>query len=135
MFAGISQRMTRPAVRTHSPGAPPPTRRLLATLAVLAFFLQSLAVQTHIHPARPALPGTVTAASGSSLPGPLNSPDLDQGCRLCQEIAHAGAYITPAVALPVLMLALASGPLFRGVTSQPRAAPGFAWQSRGPPAA
>jgi hypothetical protein len=110
-------------------------RRLLAMLAVLAFFLQSLAVQTHVHPARLGLPTTVAVASGSSLPGPLTSPDLDQGgCRLCQEMAHAGAYITPLVALPVVVQVLAAELLGPVSTSQPRAAPAFAWRSRGPPA-
>jgi hypothetical protein len=110
-------------------------RRWLAVLAVLALYLQSLAVQTHIHPARLSLPTTVAAASGSSLPGPLTNPDLDQGgCRLCQELAHAGAYITPLMALPAIILVQAAELLGPTPAGQPRAAPAFAWQSRGPPA-
>lgn len=126
--------MKRPAVRTARLPAPALNRRLLAVLAVLAFFLQSLAVQTHIHAASPNPTHQVVAAAGTPLPGPLSSPDLDQGsCRLCQEMAHSGAYITPAVSLLPAVLIYAAEIYRPERAARPRPAPAFGWQSRGPP--
>ncbi|MBN9590391.1 MAG: hypothetical protein BGN85_08530 [Alphaproteobacteria bacterium 64-11] len=126
--------MRRPAVRIDRLAIPPLNRRLLALLALLAFFLQGLAVQTHIHPASLNLPTTVAAASGPSLPGPLTGPDLDQGsCRLCQEMAHAGAYLAPVAALLPAILVFALEPPAFELADRPAPAPAFAWQIRGPP--
>ena len=127
--------MLRNTVRAASPAIPPLNRRLLALAALLAFFLQSLAVQTHVHPANTNLDiaGTVAAAA-PSVPGPLTNSDLDRGsCRLCQEMAHAGAYITPVAALlPAILVFALEAPGFE-LADRPAPAPAFAWQSRGPP--
>jgi hypothetical protein len=101
------------------------------TLAViLAFFLQNLAVQTHIHPADHPVLAKVTA---SQAPVPPKTQDPIDQCRLCQELVHAGAFVAPsAVALPasqILVLA-AFVALPRSSAVQ---APAFAWQSRAPP--
>ncbi|MCP5410793.1 MAG: hypothetical protein H6924_01390 [Alphaproteobacteria bacterium] len=127
--------MRRATVLTSRPAHPLLSRRVLALAAILAFFLQSLAVQTHIHPAGPHLLVPSAAAAGQPLPaGPLKSPDLDQGsCRLCQEMAHAGAYLTPVISFLPVALAFAAEPLFLERTQNPRAAPAFGWRSRGPP--
>lgn len=114
----------------------PATNRLVTWFVLLAFFLQSLAVQTHIHP----LDQIPTAKLAASLHTPVpklpakNTTPVDQ-CRLCQELLQAGSFITPAAALlaaptatiqiiPLLLLPIRA-----------LSAPAFAWQSRAPPKA
>jgi hypothetical protein len=127
--------MPRKTVRAPSTAIPPLNRRLLAVAALLAFFLQSLAVQSHIHPANTnfGMAGTVVAAA-PSMPGPLTNSDLDRGnCRLCREMVHAGAYITPvAVLLPAILVFVLEAPGFE-LVKRAAPAPAFTWQSRGPP--
>ncbi|HSS12965.1 MAG TPA: hypothetical protein VLL04_03670 [Rhizomicrobium sp.] len=102
----------------------------MTLVALLAFFLQSLVVQVHIHPQ--AVP---QQAKSVSHPGPVplkNQDPIDQ-CRLCQELAHAGSFVTPSAILvsagpAFFTAALAVSPL--AVVSLTRA---FAWQSRAPP--
>lgn len=107
----------------------------MALAALLALFLQSLAVQSHIHPVARHILTPATSADHLPLPGPLKSPDFDQSsCRLCQEIAHAGAYLTPTAILLPVALAYAAAPLRQESVALVRAAPAFSWQSRGPPA-
>jgi hypothetical protein len=119
--------MTRPG-RAISRQAP--TQKWVTILALLAFFLQGLAVQTHIHQlVQPA----VVKTSSLPAPAPLQNQDpLDQ-CRLCQELVHAGTFVTPpAVAvlagLSFVTADFAALPAFAGASAKP-----FAWQSRAPP--
>jgi len=101
-------------------------------LALLAFFLQSLAVQTHIHPTL-----TPAAAKASALhqngPAPQKNQDTQDQCRLCQELVHAGSFFTPTI------VALAAGLTFTAaIFADLRASPdssatAYAWQSRAPP--
>jgi hypothetical protein len=110
-----------------------PTARQYVTLfALLAFFLQSFAVQSHIHPLDK--PATVAAAA-DNIPAPVKTIDpVDLGsCRLCQELVHAGAFVAPSTfAVPVSQSAaaivFAALPLLAGMLT-----PAFAWQSRAPP--
>src|SRR5690348_10392648 len=76
-------------------------RRWLAVFALLSFFLQSLAVQTHIHQQLPLAPAKM-AAQGTSAPQPVKSQDPMDQCRLCQELVHAGNFVAPS---PVIALA------------------------------
>ena|SRR5437868_1947023 len=107
-----------------------PTKRWVTVFALLAFFLQGLAIQTHIH----QLVQPVTAKA-TSLPGPapLQSQDpLDQ-CRLCQELIHAGTFVVPPTATVLFSLSFeatvfAAPPAFAGTSAR-----SFAWQSRAPP--
>jgi hypothetical protein len=112
--------------RTTSP------RKWVTAFALLAFFLQSLAVQTHIH--APLIPAAVKAViSQEQAPAPLKSQDPFDQCRLCQELAHAGSFFTPAI------VTLAASPsftiaAFAALRALPHsAATAFAWQSRAPP--
>lgn len=130
--------MARPTTQTARLTAPPPlsrrslSRRIVTLAALFAFVLYGLVVQTHVHPAAPQFSGPV--ASSQSIPGPLNSPTPDQGnCRLCQEIMHAGAYITPvAVLLPTIQVVTiaAAQP---DPAARPWSRPALGWQSRAPP--
>ncbi len=115
-----------------------PAKRWVAVLALLAFFLQGLTVQTHIHgpiqPVATPVAGQV-AAKASTLPAPVplkNQDPLDQ-CRLCQELVHAGTFVTPPVVAvlfsPSFIKAIfGTLPAFAGTSARP-----FAWQSRAPP--
>lgn len=110
----------------------PAMRRYVTLFALLAFFLQSFAVQSHIHPLdKPATASTAL----QGVPAPVKKIDpVDLGsCRLCQELIHAGAFVAPsAFAVPASQSAaaivFATLPLLAGVV-----APAFAWQSRAPP--
>jgi hypothetical protein len=107
-------------------------RRYVTLFALLAFLLQSFAVQSHIHPLDK--PASVTAAI-NNIPAPVKKIDpVDLGsCRLCQELIHAGAFVAPsAFGLPASQSAativFTALPLLAGLL-----APAFAWQSRAPP--
>jgi hypothetical protein len=108
----------------------PAAKRWITVFALLAFFLQGLAVQTHIHQLV-----QLAAVKTTSLPAtdPLKSQDpLDQ-CRLCQELVHAGTFVTPPVAvvfagLSFVTVIFVAPPAFADASAKP-----FAWQSRAPP--
>ena len=107
-----------------------PAKRWVTLLALLAFFLQSLTVQTHIH--QLIQPSAANAASVPA-PTPLKTQDpLDQ-CRLCQELAHAGNFFAPQTALLAVSLNFILAifvPLRKPADSSAKP---FAWQSRAPP--
>jgi hypothetical protein len=99
--------------------------------ALATFFLQSYLVQTHVHPA--SEPVAQTLGLHSPAPGPLKTQDPVDQCRLCQELIHAGAFITPtasAVAASQAVIQAAVLVLPRRVAL---VATAFAWQSRAPP--
>lgn len=109
--------------------ARPALPRWLAALALVAFFLQGLAVQTHIH----GVP--MGPAHGARLSAPVAPPDADPfaSCALCQEALHAGHALTPI--LPVLALLpdwTPAAPLSALRAVQP-ATHRKAWNSRAPP--
>jgi hypothetical protein len=120
--------MTRPG---RAISKPIPQQRWVTLFALLAFFLQGLAVQTHIHDRTPV------ARMAIALPAPAKAPPKSQDpvdqCRLCQEFMHAGVFITPSTtALSVdlnyvaAVFAAQSGAIAAPATT-------FAWQSRAPP--
>jgi hypothetical protein len=107
-----------------------PAKRWVTALALLAFLLQGLAVQTHIHPT----PQPVSAqAVAVHVPVPPRGQGPVDQCRLCQELMHSGVFVTPsasfAMASPALTTALPTA-LPSMVASLAMA---FAWQSRAPP--
>ena len=111
----------------------PAVRRWLTLAAILAFFLQSLVVQTHVHGTDSVTPVVKTVSVQAPAPVPLKSQDTIDQCRLCQELVHAGNFITPSVlAVPASqLLALTTVfSLLPPATAPPAA---FAWQSRAPP--
>ena len=69
---------------------------------LLAILWQSFVTQTHIH-AEPGIHATAIADSASAptrLKAGQTPSDLPATCPICQEIAHAGSYLSPtAVAL------------------------------------
>ena len=105
-------------------------RRWVTALALLAFFFQNLAVQTHIHPS--LQPAAVKVQADGSHKAPLKLDPVDQ-CRLCQELAHAGTFLTPsAVASPATLTFVAVN-IARVLVFAADPATAFAWRSRAPP--
>ena len=111
-------------------------RRFAIVFAMLlAVLWQSFVTQTHVH----ATPGAYTAAISDSAGAPTRlkagetPSDQPAICPICQEVAHAGSYLSPtAVALqppvPVDLWRTAT-PAFSPTLRQRS----HAWQSRAPP--
>jgi len=111
---------------------PRPPRKWVTILSLLAFFLQSLAVQTHIHPALAPAAAKIAALheNGSA---PLKSQDPQDQCRLCQELVHAGSFFTPTIVSFAANLTFVAA-IFADLRASPdSAATAFSWQSRAPP--
>ena len=112
------------------------SRRLaIVFAALLAILWQSFVTQTHVH----ANPGAhATAISDrAGAPTRLNAgeapSDLPATCPICQEVEHAGSYLSPAT---VALQPPAPVDVWRTVT--PTLSPtlrqrSHAWQSRAPP--
>ena len=114
----------------HPVSRPAPARKWLGVLALLAFFLQSLVVQTHIHQPPPS---AAAKATDQHLPAPLKTQDPIDQCRLCQELVHAGHFVTPSALVSVASPAFVAA-IFAALPAQPeRFATAFAWRSRAPP--
>ena len=114
------------------------TKPLLSRLAMLfmlvAFTVQGLAVQIHIHGDPLTALDHVTHISAPTTPASQDPYD-PANCPLCQELLHAGVYVTPTVSDFVIVLnAVAFAPAFALL---PHAASErqHSWQSRAPPAA
>jgi len=114
------------------------TRPLLSRLAMLfmlvAFAVQGLAVQTHIHGDPLTAFDHVTHMSGPVTPASQDPYD-PANCPLCQELLHAGLYVTPTASeLVIILKAVAFAPAFALL---PHAATErqHDWQSRAPPSA
>ena len=121
--------MTGPA---RAISRPSPARRWITALALLAFFLQGLAVQTHIH--APQAAQTLTDKSASlPEPAPVKAQDPIDQCRLCQEMAHAGIFVAPSASAALISLTFAAAVFAAPAKVTPRSATAFAWQSRAPP--
>ena len=112
-------------------GPKPAHQKWVTLFALAAFFLQSFAVQTHVHPA--SAPVARIVAVHAPAPAPLKTQDPVDQCPLCQELIHAGVFITPVVSaldasqavvlVTFLVLPRLAAPV----------ATAFAWQSRAPP--
>lgn len=110
-------------------------KRWVTAFALLAFFLQGLAVQTHIHvPLQPVAAQNLETKT-ASLPEqvPLKAQDPIDQCRLCQEVAHAGIFLAPSASAVLVSLSFALAVFAARPDFAPRSATGFGWQSRAPP--
>ncbi len=107
-----------------------PARRWITALALLAFFLQGLTLQTHVH--QPLLPVAAKLQTDSAPKAPLKLDPMDQ-CRLCQELVHAGTFINPSAAVTAAELTIVAASLISGQTIATNIATAFAWRSRAPP--
>jgi hypothetical protein len=65
-------------------------------------------------------------------PAPLKLDPIDQ-CRLCQELVHAGSFITPSVVISTASLTFAAASFIVVLAHAAGPATAFAWRSRAPP--
>lgn len=109
--------------------------RLAITLvALLAFALQTLVLQTHIH----GVPlggtaGVTLAVEKGQQPDKLPPANDPANCPICQEMLHAGAFVAPGVAtLHIATLASVIDFVFAQIfaATQTRS---HGWKSRAPP--
>lgn len=90
--------LTRLRTKVAKPGS---ARFALTLFAALGFFLQSFIAQTHLHAvsrtgtATSIVAGVVVDHQDKQNPRPGN--DDPANCPTCQQLAHAGTYITPVV--------------------------------------
>ena len=119
--------MMRPTNHLSRLGA---ARQWITAFALLAFFLQSLVIQTHVH--QLFQPAAVKVLDGGTHRAPPKPDPVDQ-CRLCQELVHAGSFVAPsATASPLSLTTVAIGlSQYLALVADP--APAQAWQSRAPP--
>jgi hypothetical protein len=109
---------------------PNPSRRWITVLALLAFFVQGLTLQTHIH--QPILPAVAKIQADSAPKAPLKLDPMDQ-CRLCQELVHAGTFISPSATVSAADLTTVAASFAVQLVLATDPATAFAWQSRAPP--
>lgn len=109
----------------------------------MAFALQSYATQTHIHIVKPASSISDIAKISNQTAGKNQSEPRDKypanddpaNCPICQEIMHAGQYVTPSAivfALPaetisIVPISLAIPIIVKAVS--------HGWRGRAPPQA
>ncbi len=129
-LTGLFREMTRRFRAIARPN--PAASRLVTWFALLAFFFQGLAVQTHIH-APDQAPVAKMAVHTAAPAAPTKNQDPVDQCRLCQELVHAGAYIAPSAALLAAPLTFFRAIPLALAPARARSAPAFAWQSRAPP--
>lgn len=76
-------------------------KRLAVTLlALFAFVLQTFVVQTHIHGSAKigAAPFAERIAGQGQQPDKFPPADDPANCQICQELLHAGSFVTPMAA-------------------------------------
>ena len=108
-------------------------KRWVTAFALLAFFLQGLAVQSHVHGRFQTVASNNQASQASPLKAPLKAQDPIDQCRLCQELAHAGIFVAPPASAALIgpIYAAAQFSVLPGHT--PSSARAFSWHSRAPP--
>lgn len=85
-------------------------RLAITFLALFAFSVQSYITQTHIHLAPQQISGVAGDSKASSPAQPHDRYPANEdpaNCPICQEIMHAGQFVTPA-AIAVLLPTLAA---------------------------
>ena len=125
--------MARPA-STRTTAAKPLLSRLAGLFLLVAFAVQGLAVQTHIHGGPLTALDRVTHVSAPAAPASQDPYD-PASCPLCQELLHAGLFVTPAASDFVAILnAVALAPAMARSSHSAGLEP-HSWQSRAPPLA
>jgi hypothetical protein len=109
-----------------------PVKRFGLLALVFVFALQAYFVQTHIHA---QITAPLFKMAAAEAPGaPLPSDPLDPAtCKLCREIVHAGAAITPAAPSLLLLLDWVATSIPVSQTPATAIPPESGWQSRAPP--
>ncbi|HYM35846.1 MAG TPA: hypothetical protein VET48_10650 [Steroidobacteraceae bacterium] len=118
---------SRPAIRTRRRVSP--ARLAITLFALLAFALQNYVTQTHIHLTHAMAVKLGVPAEHEKYP----SKEDPSNCPICQEIMHAGAFVTPS-AVPLLLPSFTVS-IIALVIEAPVAirALSHSWQGRAPP--
>ena len=105
-------------------------RFALTLLALLAFTLQSVVTQIHVHGITAS---TAAASTDSGKPAKPLPGDDQANCSICQAILHAGHFTAPVAAvLPLPSFASFAISLSVRVATSPQTS-AHDWQSRAPP--
>ena len=111
--------------------------RIVVLFAAVAFFLQALALQTHVHPlaqqASLADAGTRVVTSFLSAPKVPTSKDGSADCFLCQAHILNGAFVSPARPVLFLPTVLALRQAVEAIMSLRVLKLSHNWQGRAPP--
>ncbi|HEX3756631.1 MAG TPA: hypothetical protein VHV26_16295 [Rhizomicrobium sp.] len=102
--------------------------RLVASLLLFAFSLQSYVAQTHIHEAA-AKPAALIHQPGHK--SPVGSSPFD--CPFCQVVTHAGSFLMPEATIPLLAVQWAEMAAPQLFAAKSATAVNRNWQSRAPP--
>lgn len=126
--AGTSPRAWRRAPRGDA-------KRLAITfVTLLAFVLQTLLVQTHIHGAAPT-GVTSVGIEKNAQPDKLPPAGDPANCPICQELLHAGSFVAPvAAALAASSVATNVEVMFVEILAVTQTY-AHGWKSRAPPLA
>ena len=140
--------LERGRVRTRETSMPSLQQVAFFTLALLAVFIQSFVVQTHIH--RQTLTGvnipvfaSVDDSGAAAESGTANQPGIprdqfpgngDQGnCPLCQGFAHSGQFVHAAAALAYIPAWVSVHFIVLSDKLPTRLSVSHSWQGRAPP--
>ena len=102
--------------------------RLVVSLLLIAFSLQSYVAQTHIHETA-AKPAVLIHHPGHN--SPVGSSPFD--CPFCQVVTHAGSFLMPEATIPLLAVQWAEMMPPQLFSAENSTAPNRNWQSRAPP--
>jgi len=108
-----------------------PASRWVTILALLAFFLQSLTLQSHFHPL--LVPAMAAAAHTPPASTPVRNQEPVDQCRLCQELVHSGVFVVPTASSALASLTLTVAVFTALPSALVSLTTSFAWQSRAPP--
>ena len=111
-----------------------PVRRLAMLVLLLAFAFQAYAVQTHLHKPLSAAPVQLLKADAPAKPLPADPLD-PATCKLCQELVHAGAAISPGGPAFAVLLDWSTVAVPPALLPAATTAARTGWQSRAPPKA
>ena len=120
----------------EAPGLIVRGRRLaIASAMLLTILWQSFVIQTHVHAAAGGYATAIADSAGTPtrLKAGEAPSDLPATCPICQEVAHAGSYLSPAaVALQPPVAVHLSRTVMRSPATTLRQR-SHVWQSRAPP--
>jgi len=115
-------------------------RLAISVVTLLAFIFQTFVVQTHIHgTALVAAPGaslTVTkSVEQGQTPDKLPPADDPANCPICQELLHAGAFVTPTLAALLVSTVVTVVHMVVAEIATTQIVTSHGWKSRAPPTA
>jgi hypothetical protein len=111
-------------------------RRLAIAVAMLLAILgQSFVTQTHIHTDPGGYASTIAVDAGRSPQLKAGQPlsELPATCPICQEIAHAGSYLSPTAAALQPPVSVGLQRAIAPSLTQTLRQRSHAWRSRAPP--